>query len=105
MARTSTDPKADIITFRIPPALKQAFAEIAEEEAKPIGALLRELVRERVEQKRRREFEAEARRQSLLLAEAARDPNSDEAVLMRQLDANFDEFSLEEAAREEAARK
>ena len=50
MARTSTDPKADIITFRIPSALKQAFAEIAEEEAKPIGALLRELVRERVEQ-------------------------------------------------------
>lgn len=105
MARTSTDPKADVITFRIPPALKQAFAEIAGEEAKPIGALLRELVHERVEQKRRREFEAEARRQSLLLAEAARDPNSDEAVLMRQLDANFDEFSLEEAAREAAARK
>jgi hypothetical protein len=105
MARTSTDPKADIITFRIPPALKQAFAEIAEEEAKPIGALLRELVHERVEQKRRREFEAEARRQSLLLAEAARDPNSDEAVLMRRLDANFDEFSVEEAAREEADRK
>jgi hypothetical protein len=105
MARTSTDPNTDVLTVRIPPTLKAALTEIAIEEAKPVGELLRELIRERVTQKKRREFEAEARRQSLLLAEAARDPNSDEAVLMRQLDANFDEFSLGEAAREEAARK
>ena len=105
MARTSSDPNTDVLTVRIPPTLKAALTEIAIEEAKPVGELLRELIRERVTQKERREFEAEARRQSLLLAEAARDPNSDEAVLMRQLDANFDEFSHEEAAREEAGRK
>jgi hypothetical protein len=105
MARTSSDPNTEIITLRIPPRLKIALTEIATEEAKPVGELLRELIRERVKQKERREFEAEARRQSLLLAEAARDPNSDEAVLMRQLDANFDEFSIEEAAREEAGHK
>jgi len=91
MARTSAEPNAEIITFRIPPALKAAFAEIAEQEAKPVGELLRELIRERIKQKERREFEAEARRQCLEINAAARDPNSDEAGVMRELDALFDE--------------
>ena len=95
MARTSTDPKADIITFRIPAALKAAFAEIAEQEAKPVGELLRELIRERIKQKERREFEAEARRQCLEINAAARDPNSDEAAVMRELEADLAEFSKE----------
>jgi FKBP-type peptidyl-prolyl cis-trans isomerase (trigger factor) len=95
MARTSTDPKAEIITFRVPPELKAAFADIAREESKPVGELLRELIRERIEQKKRREFEAEARRQCLEINAAARDPNSDEAAVMRELDANFDEFARE----------
>ena len=91
MTRTSAEPNADIITFRIPPALKEAFAEIAKQEAKPVGELLRELIRERVTQKERRDFEAEARRQSMIIAKAAEDPNSDEAAVMRELDALFDE--------------
>jgi hypothetical protein len=103
MARTSAEPNADIITFRIPPGLKTAFAEIARQEAKPVGELLRDLIRERVRQKERREFEAEARRQCLEIAEAARDPNSDEAAVMRELDANFDEFARDLAASEAAA--
>jgi len=103
MPRTSAEPKLDVITFRIAPDLKAAFAEIADAEAKPVGELLRELVRERVEQKRRREFEAEARRQSLAAAALARDPNSDEAAVLRELDANFDEFARDLAASEAAA--
>ena len=103
MARTSAEPKADIITFRIPPALKAAVAEIARDEAKPVGELLRELIRERVRQKERREFEAEAHRQSMIIAKAAADPNSDEAAVMRELDANFDEFARDLAASEVAA--
>jgi len=103
MARTSTDHKADIITFRIPPALKAALTEVAEQESKPVGELLRELVRDRVAQKERREFEAEARRQSMIIASAAEDPDSDEAVVMRELDANFDEFARDLAASEAAA--
>ena len=95
MARTSAEPNADIITFRIPPALKTAFAEIARQEAKPLGELLRELIRERVKQKERREFEAEARRQSLEAAALARDPTSDEAAVMRELEADLEEFSKE----------
>jgi hypothetical protein len=103
MARTSAEPNADIITFRIPTELKAAFTEIAEQEEKPVGELLRELVRDRVEQKRRREFEAEAHRQSMIIAKAAEDPDSDEAAVMRELDANFDEFARDLAATEAAA--
>jgi Ribbon-helix-helix protein, copG family len=95
MARTSTDPKAEIITFRVPRELKTAFADIAREESKPVGELLRELIRERIEQKRRREFEAEARRQCLEINAAARDPNSDEAAVMRELEADLEEFGKE----------
>ena len=95
MARTSAEPNADIITFRIPPALKTAFAEIARQEAKPVGELLRDLIRERVKQKERREFEAEARRECLEINASARDPNSDEAAVMRELEADLEEFSKE----------
>jgi hypothetical protein len=95
MGRTSAEPNADIITFRIPPALKAAFAEIARQEAKPVGELLRDLIRERVKQKERREFEAEARRECLEINAAARDPNSDEAAVMRELEADLAEFSKE----------
>lgn len=95
MTPISTSPKAETVTFRIDPELKAALAEIAEREAKPVGELLRELVRERVEQRQRREFEAEARRQSLEAAAAARDPNTDEAVAMRELDTDLEEFTDE----------
>ena len=95
MARAGTAVKADILTFRIDASLKREVSRIARTERKPVGELLRELVQERVDRKRRLAFEAEARRQSLLIAAAARDPNSDEAAVMRELEANFDEFARE----------
>jgi uncharacterized membrane protein len=91
MPRTTLEPKDETVTFRIAPALKAAFTQIAAQERKPVGQLLREMIRQRVEEKRRREFEAEARRQCLAANAAARDPNSDEAAVMRELDAAFDE--------------
>jgi len=95
MPRTTTDAKADTLTFRIPSALKADLAAIAEKEAKPIGEVLRELIRERIKQDRRREFEVEARRQCELLNAAAQDPNSDEAAVMRELDAHLDSLADE----------
>ena len=47
MPRTTTDPKAATLSFRIAPALKADLAALAEKESKPVGELLRELVRER----------------------------------------------------------
>jgi hypothetical protein len=81
--------KTETVTFRIDAALKDEFAEIAEEEAKPVGELMRELVREHIKRRKRLAFEAEARRQSLECAAAAQDPNSDEAAVMREMEAHF----------------
>ncbi len=87
--------KVETVTFRIDSALKTAFAQIAAEEAKPVGELLRELVRDRVERRARGEFEAEARRQSLEAAVAAQDPRGDEAAVLRELEAELEGFSDE----------
>jgi hypothetical protein len=95
MPRASPALKAEVLTFRIDPSLKREVTRIARTEHKPVGELLRELVQERVALKRRREFEAEARRQCLLLAAAAQDPNSDEAAVMRELEADLEEFADE----------
>lgn len=95
MPRTSTVSKTEIVTFRIDADLKAALAEIAEAESKPVGELMRELIRRRIARKHRHEFEAEARRQSLEAAAAARDPNSDEAAVMGELEADLGEFDDE----------
>jgi hypothetical protein len=95
MPRSGTAVKAEILTFRIDPSLKREVSRIARTERKPVGELLRELVQERVDRKRRLAFEAEARRQSRLIAAAAQDPNSDEAAVMRELDANLELFARE----------
>src|SRR4051794_19826434 len=96
MPPTEADAIAEIVTLRLPPELRTEFSAIAEKEAKSVEELLRELIRERIKLERRREFEAEARRQCLEANAAAQDPNSDEAAVMRELDANFDEFARDE---------
>jgi hypothetical protein len=93
--RASALSKAESLTFRIEPSLKAALARIAGEEHKPVGEVLRDLVRERVESRRRRAFASEAHRQSLEAAAAARDPNSDEAAMLRWLDANLADLADE----------
>lgn len=87
--------RGDSVTFRIDPALKAELTGLAEQHHKSLGELLREIARERVERERRLTFEAEARRQSLEAAAAARDPRTDEHRVMRELEADLDEFSNE----------
>jgi len=52
----------------------------------------RRMVRTWTSKHSRRAFEVEARRQSRLLAALARDPNSGEAAVLRELDALWDEL-------------
>jgi predicted transcriptional regulator len=84
-----SESKTETITFRLDAVLKDELAAIAETQARPMGEVLRELVRDHIKQKKRREWEAEARRQSLECAAVARDPNSDEAQVMREMEAHF----------------
>jgi hypothetical protein len=95
MSRTTTEAKADSLTYRITPALKADLAALAAKREKPIGEFLRELIRDRLKQEERRKFEEEARRACEVLNAAARDPSSDEAQILRELEANFEEFARE----------
>jgi hypothetical protein len=83
------------VTFRIDSVPEDRLRQNRSRGIKPVGELLRELVRERVEQKARREFESEARRQSLEAAAAVQNPRSDEAAVMREMEAELEEFSDE----------
>lgn len=95
MSDATIDATTETLTFRLSPELKTEFAAIAEKEARPVEELLRELIRERIKLERRREFESEARRQYLEASAAAQDPNSDEAAVMRELDAYLDSLANE----------
>ena len=90
MTRTSPTLKAETITFRLEPALKAALARSAQEARVQPAELLRELVRDHLAERERLAFEAEARRQSLVLAAAAQAPDGEERRILRELDANFD---------------
>ena len=90
MPRTAQHPKDASFNLRIDPALKAAFTAATQAEDKPAAQVLRDFMRAYVKQRERREFEAEARRQSLAIAERARDPTSDEYAVMRELEAELD---------------
>ena len=63
MPDTTIDATTATLTFGLPQELKTELTAIADKEARPVEALLRELIRDRINLERRREFEAEARRQ------------------------------------------
>ena len=95
MAPTTTGAKVEMVTVRLDPALKADLAEVAKQESKALSELLHELIHKHVTRKKRQDFEAEAHRQSLEAAAAARDPNSDEAQVMRELEADLEELADE----------
>ena len=82
--------KGDTVTFRIDPGLKAELANVAGRHHQSLGELLRNLARDRVALEHRHAFEAEARRQSLEAAAAARDPHSDEHAVMHELESDLE---------------
>lgn len=91
MPRTTRRPKDDTFNFRIDPALKTAFTQATEAEDRPAAQVLRDFMRAYVIRRQRQDFLAESHRQSVAVAERARDPESDEARSLRELEALFDE--------------
>jgi hypothetical protein len=82
--------QAETLNLRLESELKIAFTEAADAEHRSAADVLREFMREYVERVKRRHFEVDARRESALIAEAAADPNSDEAQVMREIDSIFE---------------
>jgi hypothetical protein len=89
MPRASRHTKEDTFNFRVDPALKAAFQAATEAEDKPAAQVLRDFMRSYISRRKRGDFAAEARRQSEAIAARAADPRSDEAAVMRELDANL----------------
>jgi predicted HicB family RNase H-like nuclease len=79
----------DVLTFqgRTLDELRTAFAETVADYV--------EWCKERGKEPHRRAFEEEARRQCLAINTAARDPKSDEAAVMRELEHDFFDDDLE----------
>jgi hypothetical protein len=89
MARQA-NAQVETLNLRLEPELKTAFTEAADAEHRSAADVLREFMRDYVERVKRRRFEEEARRESALIAQAAADPNSDEAQVMREIDSLFE---------------
>lgn len=90
MPRPSHHQKAESFNFRVNADLKAAFTAATEAEDKPAAQVLRNFMRAYVTYRKRRAFTADARRQSLVVAAAAADPDGDEAAVMRELEADLD---------------
>lgn len=60
--------KSGTLNFRIDPRLKADLMAATEDENRPVAEVLRELISNYLEQRQRRRFEIEARRQSQLIA-------------------------------------
>ena len=95
MAPTTSAPKSDTFTFRLDANLKAALTKSAMAERKQPGALVRDLVRDHVARRERRAFEEEARRQCLAINAGARNSESDEAQVMRELEGDLEAFADE----------
>ena len=95
MGRASDPPKGETFTFRLDPAMKAALMSLATEEHKQPGELMRELVRDHIARAERRAFEEEAHRQCLVIKARSRDPKSDEAQVLRELEADLEAFGDE----------
>ena len=78
MAKTAERPHETTLNLRIDSALKMEFTAIVEAEERPAAEVLRALMRDYVEEAKRRRFADEARRQSQLIA-----ASEDEAEVMR----------------------
>lgn len=96
MPRTSQKPKDESFNFRVDPELKEAFAAAAEAEDKPAAQVLRDFMRAYVRSRDAQAFAEEARRQSRLIADAAKRRGSDEEAVMRELELMSDETLRDE---------
>lgn len=90
MRRTVTTPNNESFTFRLDHALKAALTRSAFDRDMQPAELLRSLVRNYVTEQEYHAFELEARQQSLAIARRAKEAESDEAQIMREMNADFD---------------
>lgn len=90
MPRQRPPSKAESFNFRVNAKLKADFTAATAMEDRPAAQVLRNFMRVYVARRERRAFAAEAHSQSAAAAAAAADPATDEAAVMRELEADLD---------------
>jgi hypothetical protein len=90
MPRRNPPSKDESFNFRVNATLKAAFTAATAAEDRPAAQVLPNFMRIYVARRERRAFAAAAHHQSLAAAAAAADPQSDEAAVMRELEADLD---------------
>ena len=70
MATTEDRAAKETLTLRLDRKLKEEFASVAAEEDRAASEVLRDLMTDYIDRQRRKQFEAEAGRQSALAAES-----------------------------------
>jgi hypothetical protein len=78
VSRSNTQPRETTLNLRIDADLKAEFVAAVEAEERPASEVLRSLMRDYVEEARKRRFAAEARRQSQMVSNS-----KDETEVMR----------------------
>jgi len=82
MSVTDRKLATETLTLRLDRQLKDEFLAVAEEERRPVSELVRSLMLDHIQLRRREQYQAEARRQSALAAESF-----DEEEVMRWVEA------------------
>lgn len=90
MPRASSQARDDTFNFRVDPVLKADFQAAVRAQDRAAAQVIRDFMREYVQRQRRRDFLAEAERESREIAELAADPDSDEAQVLRELSGAYD---------------
>ncbi len=90
MAPPNSPSNTESFNFRVDGDLKAAFTAATAADDRSAAQVLRRFMRLYVARRAQRAFATEARRQSVAAAEAALDPRSDEAAVMRELEGELD---------------
>ena len=83
----------ETLTLRLDRQLKDEFLAVAEEEKRPVSGLVRSLMLDHIERRRREQYEADARRQSQLLSASFTKSDEKEMMLWFEETWNMDGWS------------
>jgi hypothetical protein len=95
MVTANRKTKEESFNFRVDPHLKAEFQTVSRAEDRPAAQILRDFMRAYIASRKRKNFAAEAHRQSKSVAARAADPRSDEAAVLRELDGRLSELANE----------
>jgi len=88
--------KNTTFTMKLELKLRNQFMKAAATAHRPASQLVRDFMRTYIEHEKKRQFAAEAHRQSVSIAKRAATADTDEHAMMREIAAELDQDDLDE---------